>query len=309
MVDVGGRRRATTSPKTPKATTTRPFRRQPVEPAAATQTLILRALKRRVDLGGFAPDDAVDEALLQLSRPGGPRLADDDRARLRATLLTLARSLTPPSAKAIYAFAKDAARLGWQLHRAGRSPGATIRERADVERSGDMRALAEAAVYRELLHARDDEDLIRRAVTRALGERRRGAPGRVVPLENGDPVRDLLDLPSSGRVRLPRGDVRGAIAHAARNDANLGGLLRQVAVFAKPVMDEALGEELSVLCRPVGFADARYSKVLVVTASSVAAQETQLRARELLYRLQRLPALAHISGVRVVVDRRAFLGV
>lgn len=309
MVDVGGRRRATTSPKTPKATTTRPFRRQPVEPAAATQTLILRALKRRVDLGGFAPEDAVDEALLQLSRPGGPRLADDDRARLRATLLTLARSLTPPSAKAIYAFAKDAARLGWQLHRAGRSPGATIRERADVERSGDMRALAEAAVYRELLHARDDEDLIRRAVTRALGERRRGAPGRVVPLENGDPVRDLLDLPSSGRVRLPRGDVRGAIAHAARNDANLGGLLRQVAVFAKPVMDEALGEELSVLCRPVGFADARYSKVLVVTASSVAAQETQLRARELLYRLQRLPALAHISGVRVVVDRRAFLGV
>jgi hypothetical protein len=279
-----------------------------VEPAAATQTLILRALKRRVDLGRFAPEDAVDEALLQLSRPGGPRLADDDRARLRATLLTLARSLTPPSAKAIYAFAKDAAKLGWQLHRAGRSPGATIRERADVERSGDMRALAEAAVYRELLHARDDEDLIRRAVTRALGERRRGAPGRVVPLENGDPVRDLLDLPSSGRVRLPRGDVRGAIAHAARNDANLGGLLRQVAVFAKPVMDEALGEELSVLCRPVGFADARYSKVLVVTASSVAAQETQLRARELLYRLQRLPALAHISGVRVVVDRRAFLG-
>ena len=307
MVDVGGRRRAATSQKTPKATT-RPFRRQPVEPAAATQTLILRALKRRVDLGRFAPEDAVDEALLQLSRPGGPRLADDDRARLRTTLLTLARSLTPPSARAVYAFAKDAARLGWQLHRAGRSPGATIRERADVERSGDLRALAEAAVYKELLHARDDEDLIRRAVTRALGERRRGAPGRVVPLESGDPVRDLLALPSSGRVRLPRGDVRGAIAHAARNDANLGGLLRQVAVFAKPVMEEALGEDLSILCRPVGFADARYSKVLVVTASSVAAQETQLRARELLYRLQRLPALAHISGVRVVVDRRAFLG-
>jgi hypothetical protein len=40
----------------------------------------------------------------------------------------------------------------------------------------------------------------------------------------------------------------------------------------------------------------------------VAAQETQLRSRELLYRLQQLPALAHITGVRVVVDRRAFLG-
>jgi hypothetical protein len=307
MVDVGRRRRGPTRTTTNTAATPA-WRRPPVDPAVATQTLILRALKRRVELGRFGPEDAVDEALLQLSRAGGPRLADEDRARLRATLTTLARTLTPPSAKALYVFAKDAAKLGWQLHRAGRSPGAVIRERADVERGGDLRALAEAAVYRELLHAKDDEDLIRRAVTRALGERRRGAPGRVVPLENGDPVRDLLDLPSSGRVRLPRGDVRGAIAHAAKNDAGLGGLLRQVAVFSKPVMEEALGDELSVLCRPVGFTDPRRSKVLVVTASSVAAQETQLRSRELLYRLQQLPALAHITGVRVVVDRRAFLG-
>lgn len=307
MVDVGDRRRRSTTRALPPKPT-RPWRREPVDPAVATQTLLLRALKRRVELGRFAPEDAVDEVMLQLSRAGGPRLADDDRARLRATLTTLSRTLTPPSAKALYAFAKDAAKLGWQLHRAGRSPGATIRERADVERRGDLRALAEAAVYKELLHARDDEDLIRRAVTRALGERRRGAPGRVVPLDNGDPVRDLLDLPSSGRLRLPRGDVRGAIAHAVKNDAGLGGLLRQVAVFAKPVMEEALGEELFLLCRPVGFAGARRSKVLVVTASSVAAQETQLRSRELLHRLKQLPALAHISGVRVVVDRRAFLG-
>lgn len=246
--------------------------------------------------------------MLQLGRAGGPRVSQGDKGRLRQTLTTLARSLTPPSARAIYAFAGDAARLGWQLHQKGRSPGATIREHADIEGRGDVAALAKAAVYAELLNARDDEDLIRRAVTRAIGERRRGAPGRIVPLQSGDPVRDLLDLPRTGRVRLPKGDVRGAIAHAANADAGLGGLLRQVAVFARPVMEEALGEELFTLCRPVGFADPRHSRVLVATASSVAAQETQLRSRELLYRLQKLPGLAHVSGIKVVVDKRAFGG-
>lgn len=275
---------------------------------ADTQTLLLRALKRRVDQGSFSADDAVDEALLQLSRAGGPRLSVDDKQRLRQTFSTLARSLTPPSAKAIYAFCKDAATLGWQLHHEGRSPGATIRDHADIERRGDVQALARAAIYAEMLGARSDEELIQRAVTRAIGERRRGSPGRLVPLDNDDPVRDLLDLPTRGRVRLPRGDVRGAIAHAANADAGLGALLRQVAVFARPVMEEALGEELFTLCRPVGFADAHRSKVLVATASSVAAQETQMRSRELLYRLQKLPALAHISGIRVVVNKRAFGG-
>jgi hypothetical protein len=246
--------------------------------------------------------------MLQLSRPGGPRLNADDRARVRATLQTLAKTLTPPAGRALYAFAKDAAQVAWQLHHHGRSPGATLRERADVHTADDVRGLAQAAVYKEWLQARDDDDLVRRAVTRALGERRRGSPGRLVPLADGDPVRDLLNLPSTGRVRLPRSDVRGAIAKAATTDAQLGGLLRQVAVFSRPSMEQALGEALWILCRPVGFADPRHKKVLVVTASSVAAQETQLRSRELLYRLQQVPALAHITGIRVVVDRLAFLG-
>jgi hypothetical protein len=71
-------------------------------------------------------------------------------------------------------------------------------------------------------------------------------------------------------------------------------------------MEPALGEELWLLCRPLGFADQRRTRVLVATTSSVAAQETQLRARELLYRLQKLDALHDVQGVKVVVDARAF---
>jgi len=272
---------------------------------AETTALIVRALKRRLDQGRFGADDAVDEALLQILRPGGPRLNEADRTRLRTTLMTLTTSLVtqtaPPTPRALYTFARDAA--AWHLHRQGRSPAATIRERAD----GNARVLAKAAIYAELMHATSDDDLVRRAVTRALGEKKRGSPGRPVPLQPGDPLRDLLDLPPTGRLRLPRGDVRGVIAKAAVEVPSLGGLLRQVAVFSRTVMEEALGEELWSLCRPVGFADMRRTRVLVATASSVAAQETQLRSRELLYRLKKLDGLATIVGVRVVVDQRPFL--
>jgi hypothetical protein len=308
MVDVGRRRRARGASTSSSSTSSFSTPKKKVDPLVASQTALLRALKRRVDSGACGADDLVDEAMLQLSRPGGPRLNADDRARVRATLQTLARTLTPPSARALYGFCKDAAQVAWQLHHHGRSPGATLRERSDVQSIDDVRALAQAAVYKEWLHARGDDDLVRRAVTRALGERRRGAPGRLVPLADDDPVRDLLNLPPAGRVRLPRGDIRGAIAKAATTDAHLGGLLRQVAVFSRPSMEAALGEELWILCRPVGFADPRHKKVLVVTASSVAAQEAQLRSRELLYRLQKVPALSHITGIRVIVDRVAFLG-
>jgi hypothetical protein len=171
----------------------------------------------------------------------------------------------------------------------------------------DSRALAKAAIYAELVHATSDEDLVRRAVTRALGEKKRGSPGRPVPLQPGDPLRHLLDLPPTGRLRLPRGDVRGAMARAAVEVPSLGGLLRQVAVFSRTVMEDALGEELWSLCRPVGFADLRRTRILVATASSVAAQETQLRSRELLYRLKKLDGLSTILGIRVVVDQRPFL--
>ena len=267
---------------------------------------LVLALKRRVDLGRFSADDAVAVALLQLSRPGGPRLGAPDRHRLHAALQTLSSSLCsdtqPPTGRAIYDFAKAAAAAAWRLHHAGRSPSSLIRERAD----GDTRALAEAAVYAELLNARGDEDLVRRAVTRAWRERRRGAPGRPVPLAAHDPLRTLLELPAEGRLRLPRGDVRGVIADTATGDADFGALMRAVAIFARPVMEPALGPELWSLCRPVGFSDQRRTRVLVAAASSVGAQEAQLRSMELVHRLRQIQGLTHIVGVKVHVDPRPF---
>jgi len=270
---------------------------------AESTTTVVRALKRRVDLGRMSSDDAVDVAIVQLMRPGGPRLADDEWARLRTSLSTRAKALAPPTTKALYVFAKEAAASAWALHHPGRSPSTSLRERAA---NGTVRSAAEAAVYAELMHARDDDDLVRRAVTRALGARRRGLAGRAVPLEAGDPLRAVLALPAQGRVRVPRGDVRGVIADAAVKTPALGGLLREVAAFSRDALEDALGDELWSLCRPVGFSDRQRTRVLIVTTSSVAAQEAQLRSRELHHRLRHVPGLERIVGVKVAVDAAAF---
>ena len=272
------------------------------ESVTETATLIIRALKRRVDEGAFVVDDAVDIALLQVLRSGGPRLSEADRQRLRTSVTTMAQTLTPPTARAIYAFGKEAAAAAWSLHHKGRSPGGAMRDLAD----GGAKALAKAAIYAELLNAKNDEDLVRRAVQRAITEKRRGSPGRIVPLPSGDPLRTLFDLPSTGQLRLPRGDVRNTMARAAVDAPSFGAALRQAAVFSRVVMEPALGEELWMLCRPLGFADVRRTRVLVATTSSVAAQETQLRSRELLYRLKKLAALSDIVGVKVIVDARSY---
>ncbi|HEY1100068.1 MAG TPA: hypothetical protein VGF99_14120 [Myxococcota bacterium] len=269
---------------------------------AELATSILRIVKRRVDEGSFVVDDAVDLALAQCRRFGGPRLADSDLPTLRTTLSTLATSLEPPTARALHRFAADAAAAAWALNRVGRSPGAMLREQAD----DDPRAMITGALYAELLQSTSDVDLVRRAVKRVLSERRRGAPGRVVPLAAHDPLRDLMDLPAQGRVRLPTGDVRTGMARAANDAPAFGAMLRQAAAFSRGVLEPALGLELWTLCRPLGFTDQRRNRVLVATTSSVAAQETQLRSRELLYRLKTLEPFKDLVGVKVIVDARAF---
>ena len=270
-----------------------------------TQRLLVRALARRVDEGRFSADDAVDVAVVQLSRPGGPRLSDEQKTALRRSFVVLASRLSPPTPRALHDFAREAARLAWQTETRPRSPAAGLR---DIAHGGDIAATATAAVYAELLNARDSEDLVRRAVHRALQARRQALPGVAVPLPSGDPLRGLLDLPAEGRVRLPRRDVRGTIARVAVDNAVVGETLRKAARFARHVLQPALGDELWLLCRPLGFVDKAETRVLVATEHSLGAQETQLRARELVHRLRQVDGFAAVDGVRVVVDARAFRG-
>jgi hypothetical protein len=270
-----------------------------------TQRLLVRALLRRVDEGRFSVDDAVDVALVQIGRPGGPQLSEEQRRALRRSFATLARSLTPPSPRAVYTFARAAAELAWQAETPARSPGAVVQ---DAARGTDTRALARAAVYAEWMRASDDEDLLRRAVHRATQERRKAQPGILVPLAPHDPLRELLALSSDKGLRLPARDLRGTIARVAADNAVVGGVLRKAARFARHVLAPALGDELWALCRPIGFSDRTETRVLVAVENSLAAQEAQLGARALVARLKEVPGFERVTGIRVTVDPHAYWG-
>ncbi|MCC7070569.1 MAG: DUF721 domain-containing protein [Deltaproteobacteria bacterium] len=266
----------------------------------AVRVLVV-ALRRRVDDGRFDVDIATSTALQQLLRAGGPGapLGPADRATLRVAVAALARpfATTGPMPRALLAFARDAVQAALALHRAPRHPGASVSQRID----DGAAALARAAVWAEAGRARDNDDLVRRAVTRALREKKRGRRGHVpLDVEEGDPLRAVLQLPSRGRVWLPKNDLRARIVESARGSA-FGAALQHAARFAEEPMRSALGEELWALARPVGFADHAETRVLVEVASSAAAHEAQLRSREFVGTLRALPGLERVKGIKVLV--------
>lgn len=277
-----------------------------------------RVLRRALESGrAFSWALAADLALVQLSRPGRPAAALTPALRqtLRATLGVLSRDLADPrDPRQLWAYCRRAAEAALRALPRPRHPGAAL------QRPGlSLRGLATAALYAEYGQARDADDLLRRAVTRALRERRRqGGQVARLAVEERDPLRALLDLPASGPVYLPRRDVRVWLASGqgrrGRQDreqvgqaAPLPGLLRQAARFAEASLRPALGDELWGLCRPVGFGDARATRVLVQVTSSALAHEVSLRKRELLARLQHVPGFEQVRDVRFLVEERRAL--
>jgi hypothetical protein len=265
-----------------------------------TARILITALKKSRDRGNFNSDVAIDVVFLQLNRPGAPgaRLSRDARIRLRRALEQLAKPLVddPVAPRALLAFAQGAADAAWSLAKEPRHPGQRIDESLD-----DMKKLAKAAIFAEATRARDQEDLVRRAVARAVREKKRERPG-VAPVDvaDGDPLRAVLHVPSRGRVVLPRNDVRNRIVGAAKNTA-FGDALRKAARFGEEVVRPAIGEELWALGRPVGFSDKSEVRVLVEVVSSAHAQEIQMRSQELVFALRKIPGFERIAGIKVIV--------
>ncbi len=269
-----------------------------------TVRLILRALKTGVERGRFTAEDAVTIAINQIFRPRGPRIPEDKKDGLERAIHKLATTLTPPSSPALYAFAKSAAALAWAIHPRPRSP---LAPQEDAWFGSEE--LVRAALHAELAAKGDafgPEDLVRRAVRRSLMTRRKARPGLMLPVKSGDPLRDLLDVPLQGFVRLPGRDIRSKMAVAFTRENAMGAAVRKASIFHSERMEKALGAELWALGRPVGFADKKQSRLLIASPSSTAAQETQLRSRELLHRLQLVAGLEKIIGVKVHVDASAY---
>jgi hypothetical protein len=263
---------------------------------------VLRALRHRSERGQMSVDEMVDVARVQLMRPGAPlnSASSEVRRRFETALATLAAAVpahAPPTPRVLYAFAKAAAEAAETLVPDPRHPGVRVAERAAA---GTTRALAEAAVFAEAIKSRDSEDLVRRAVTRAVRERKRKGGMVKVDVGEGDPLRALLDLPRTGAVVLPKNDLRAKLGETSEK-TSFGGLLRKAARFSEELVRPALGEELWELGRPVGFADAGETRVLVETTSSVRAQELQLRGTELVTLLRLVPGMGRVQHIQLLV--------
>ena len=275
-----------------------------------TSAMLLRALRHAAERGSLAADDVVDVARVQLMRPGGPahKRSEGARARLDEALALLGRQLAdrqgPPTPRALYAFARAAAEAAHAIERPVRHPGQRIDERLD-----DVRALAEAALWAEATRSRDSEDMVRRAVARAVRERKKGRGLVRVRVEDHDPLRTLLDLPNAGRVVLPKNDVRVRLAQAADRTVAFGDALRKAARFSEELLLPVLGDELWELGRPVGFSDKAETRVVIEVPSSVFAQEIKLRSLELLERLRRAPGFERVASIELVVKNARSLPV
>ncbi len=254
---------------------------------------LVRVLRRRIDdvERPITQESAAAVAFMQVcrkERPGGA-LGIDARERLRADVDALAQSFDPARQQSVVAFAKAVAESAVRAMPAR----ASVNERVV---SNNNRALATSAVRAEMLGAESNEEIVRRAALRMFREKRRGRIGhRTLHLDETDPLKDLLDLPSS-HASLLRQDIRHVMAKG-----KVGDVLREAARFSDVTLRDVLGEELWALGRPVGFADGRQRQVLIEVESDAVAHALSMRRGEILSRLRAAPGLDGISDIRFAV--------
>lgn len=258
----------------------------------------VRAFTERTE--GFDRDALLEAVRTQLSRPGRPgsKLSPPQRARWHEQVAALVRAVEDPTHQhALFELCRDAARAAWShlptASRSGRAPRNTV---------DNARRLARASLVAEWGSGAGDEERVRRALTRAVRERRRADRETTrLELPDGDPLRTLLDLPTHGTVRLPKNDVRTHLVKARTKSGEARGLpdlLRRASRFSERTLRPVLGEELWGLCRPVGFGDKRGRIVTVEVDNSALAQEVSMRKRELLSRLRTAPGFENARDVR-----------
>lgn len=266
----------------------------------ALRTSILRVLERELESGRpFTWTLAAQHALAVVFRQGGTRPVGE-RQQLEQVVRSVAETM-PPAIEpgALEAFAEVVADVGIR-QTPFRHPGQQLNGSDEPPRRASE--LARAAVYAEYAGAVSDQAAVHRAVTRALRERNRGRRGkRSLKIEDADPLRRVLDLPAHGRPVVASGDVRVSMT------GKLAPLLSQAVPFAEVHVRRALGEEFWSKCRPIGWGDARHTRVLLAVPSSPMAHELGLSRREIVRRLRGVPGFEKVKDVRFQVQERAFV--
>lgn len=232
-----------------------------------------------------------------------PPTAKDQLRSEMPNLLNAYRGV-PPSPEAIDQLARTTIAVAQALRPQPRHPGAKLRRYGKDGLS--LQEMAEAAVYAECLGKKNEDDIVRSAVTRVWREKRkqRGHQKRL-NIKDSESVRSMMALPSKGDVYLPRNDLR----HAMMKNGHVAGLMRQASLFHEDRIRPVLGDDLWMLGKLCGFVDRHHHIVMVETDSSIAAQELQLQQTAYVNRLKQIPGFEKVRRMKISVKQRQALPV
>lgn len=176
-----------------------------------------------------------------------------------------------------------------------RTPSQTTRSKRSLERE------LFDAVQRELLLTNDHEEAVRRATLRVFNKKQSGG---VSPAGAGfdinHPLAQLFDAPAPGkRPTNTRHDIK---RHLTRQDASL---FQKALPFAPQLWQQALGNEMSLWVKPLGYADRHEQVVLIEVDSAARAHDLSFYKAELLYRIRTIEGLEHVRDFRFRVNAQA----
>lgn len=261
--------------------------------AASIFRMLMHMVRAAYD--DFGRDNVAAWTLAHVERPGhlAERATDEERTQLHHLLWYAAEMIAiPPDERLLRAYTERAADAVLTVF-AERWRRTLLPQRQKVRRD-----TLQAALMAEKTEALNDEELVRRAVRRALNtgfRRQRGTTP--LPLSSESPLRQLLDLPEQGTARLPNTDMR--VRLASTNEA-MSKLIEKAAVFSEEFLRPLLGDQLWNLCRPIGYADRDQKIIQAEVPTSAHLFEMQWYKAQILYALRKHPALAHITDIRFV---------
>lgn len=115
-------------------------------------------------------------------------------------------------------------------------------------------------------------------------------------------LREALSLPENVLSEIPETDIRTKMLRTLTNTQtkkkSFQTALRDALPFSDKNIVSAIGEDLSRLCRVVGYWDKLHQCILVLPVSPTAAQELQYRKSELLVKLKQIPEFRGVKDIR-----------
>lgn len=258
-------------------------------------------------LSHFFSHDEKEKSIEQVShvvidavcRSGWPGslLSPPIRASYQAHVTLYAKNLCyDRQESAIREFAHKSVSLLMQLIPPKRIESLEMGKEDPKKLSGRIKTLIEE----EKLYSLSPEQLVARVAKRLLQEKQFEKKNYVkVNLPDRDPLRQLLNLPSENAVPIPKQDIKAHLLRlGSSKDSALIDMLRAAAPFAGPTIQNALGDALFKICKPIGYWDKARVVVLAKVPNSSVLYDLNFQKAYIVAKLKTVPGLERVRDIR-----------